>query len=133
MPSNPPSRSSSPKPYPLDSNYKFQSPEFKNFVQTQIENEIVATFEGRAYNPKLVPSWTNEANKRLVDRLAKLTTNYKFMVTTVLQETSTTTKKPLSSVCQLAASWGEETDGVCVVEWGNDEWTVGVTVWGVLI
>jgi len=96
---------------------------------------------------KVTPSLIPIINKGVLELLGKVCGNFKFLVNTIISENSindendskkssnnnNNNNNQLSSVSRTAALWNLETDGMVVVEWGNDSISCSVNVCGILI
>uniref|UniRef100_K3WI80 Dynein light chain Tctex-type n=1 Tax=Globisporangium ultimum (strain ATCC 200006 / CBS 805.95 / DAOM BR144) TaxID=431595 RepID=K3WI80_GLOUD len=106
----------------------FDFPLLKSDVTQIVQETVLSTLEGNAYDHKKVNDWTTTVAASCVDDLQKLSMNFKYIVTCFVRQ-----RKGAGLELHSSSYWDEKTDGACIVSWENPTMSVVVSVYGIAI
>ncbi|KAF0690331.1 Aste57867_18262 [Aphanomyces stellatus] len=120
----------------------FDFPLLRDEVTTIVQDAVLSSLEGKAYDQGKVNDWINVITMSCLDDLKKLSQNFKYIVTCCVKQ-KRGGGMDMESVCY----WDEKSDGAmdwfypssshfvgaCFITWENSSMQVAITIYGLAI
>ncbi|TMW56135.1 hypothetical protein Poli38472_008783 [Pythium oligandrum] len=106
----------------------YDFPLLKDDVSAIVQDAVLSTLEGHAYDHAKVNDWINQMTTACVEDLRRLCPNFKYIVTCFIRQ-----KKGGGIEMCSTAYWDEKADGACTVSWENSSLSVVLYVYGVAL
>ncbi|EQC29520.1 hypothetical protein SDRG_12769 [Saprolegnia diclina VS20] len=106
----------------------FDFPLLKDEVTTIVQDAVLSSLEGKAYDQAKVNDWINTITASCIDDLKRLCQNFKYIATCSIKQ-----KKGGGLDVESACYWDEKSDGACFVTWENSSMQVVISIYGIAI
>ncbi|KAH9091495.1 hypothetical protein LEN26_018102 [Aphanomyces euteiches] len=106
----------------------FDFPLLRDDVTTIVQDAVLTSLEGKAYDQAKVNDWINVITMSCLEDLKKLCQNFKYIVTCCIKQ-KRGGGMDMESVCY----WDEKSDGACFITWENSSMQVIITIYGLAI